>query len=494
MSEKPDSITVFISYSWDTAEHKQWVARLAQAIEEEPDLHVVFDGFDIYGGKVLPDWMERGLECERVVIVSTPGYVDKAKRGHGGVAYEDNIITADLVEDVLQDKFIPVLREGEKTPSFLRTRARVDARDPRPFAEVLMEVLAAIRRQPAVKRPAKRGTEPLSAAPATLPPPEVTERVPSEAPSGSPARHRPPPPPLASTRKPLPGRASLGFSFGRDASTFAFIVSNSGERPVSDIILTVRFSMVPSFVLRIDTLDGGAQVELPLTGSTARLDVDAYPLALHFAELLTGNFANVTEHDHIEVRYRESNGVTAVTAYYPRPAEKRTKGGIPLRFVPLQLPNNTSNVADHLPLSGLFPSSRNVPYHMRHRLQEELSFPYIWIAAMNPTTLQFTNGPTPMFNVMLEIYIDGMPPHFIQGPDHVEREATAILSGLNFKHKVIKRDAIGLSIGKIYLRYDTAPMARTAYETTARERGAIAGYLIRVDSDGGTWLDPLPVG
>jgi len=150
-------LSVFVSYSWDSDEHRQWVTRLADAIHREHDLKVTFDQYDVYAGKDLTHFMERGLRCERIVVVSTPEYVRKANDRVGGVGYECSLITADLVRDMAQDKFIPALREGDAVPSFLQTKLRVDFRDPKNYEIELSKLLAAIRRQAPVKRPPKRG-------------------------------------------------------------------------------------------------------------------------------------------------------------------------------------------------------------------------------------------------------------------------------------------------------------------------------------------------
>ena len=256
MTDTPISTTVFISYTWDSPEHKQWVARLAQAVEEEPDLHVVFDGFDIYGGKVLPDWMDRIIASDRVVIISTPRYVEKARLGRGGAAYECSLITAELLEDLVQDTFIPVLREGEKLPSFLRTRARIDSREPRPFAEVLEEVLSAIRRQPPVKRPDKRGIGPAASPSAVCSTPAESEpTVPAVTTTGTthsspPATEQhlayavPLPPPLP---KPVPARPSLSISTG--GFGVAIEVVNNGDEEALNVSVDVVFVGTEPFTL-----------------------------------------------------------------------------------------------------------------------------------------------------------------------------------------------------------------------------------------------------
>jgi hypothetical protein len=112
MTDSRNCHSVFLSYSWDSDDHKTWVLRLAEALQREPDIEVTFDQFDMWAGKDLTHFMERGLECERVVVVSTPEYVRKSAERIGGVGYECSLITADLVRDMTQDKFVPTLRHA----------------------------------------------------------------------------------------------------------------------------------------------------------------------------------------------------------------------------------------------------------------------------------------------------------------------------------------------------------------------------------------------
>lgn len=180
MTEPRNHHSVFLSYSWDSDHHKTWVLRLAEALQRERDIEVTFDQFDMWAGKDLTHFMERGLECERVVVVSTPEYVRKSKERVGGIGYECSLITADLVQDMTQDKFVPALRLGDVLPSFLSTKFRIDFRDPRDFEAELSKLLAAIRRQPAAPRPAKRKSGDQSPTPAPEAPRQVT---PSQKPS-----------------------------------------------------------------------------------------------------------------------------------------------------------------------------------------------------------------------------------------------------------------------------------------------------------------------
>ena len=72
MSDDPTQIpTVFISYSHDSREHKQWVAQLAAALMEK-HVQVIFDQWDLEPGDDVPKFMERAVKAaDRVLMICT---------------------------------------------------------------------------------------------------------------------------------------------------------------------------------------------------------------------------------------------------------------------------------------------------------------------------------------------------------------------------------------------------------------------------------------
>jgi hypothetical protein len=149
-------LTVFVSYTHESESHNVWVRRLANGIEEFAEFHVLFDGYDLHAGKDLTHFMERSLAADRVVVVITAAYVDKATKRDGGVGYESSVISAELLDDQLADRFVPVLREGLARPAFLRSKVYVDFRDDNLFEEALLELRAALLHLPTAQRPPKK--------------------------------------------------------------------------------------------------------------------------------------------------------------------------------------------------------------------------------------------------------------------------------------------------------------------------------------------------
>ncbi len=110
-------ITVFISYSWDSEEHKAWVRMLADRLTEE-GLEVLLDQYEIAGNS-LTSFMQNGItKADKVIIVGTPRYKEKANSHKSGTNIEDQIINIQMGRDFTNPKFIPVLRRGGFADSF----------------------------------------------------------------------------------------------------------------------------------------------------------------------------------------------------------------------------------------------------------------------------------------------------------------------------------------------------------------------------------------
>jgi len=127
-SEKPPR--VFISYSWETPEHQEWVLQLAIRLQEKGGVQVLLDQWHLSPGQDKTVFMEKGVaESDFVVLICTLDYAQKANHRHGGVGYESMIITGELAANINQNKFIPVLRSGtwiSSLPNWIRTRFGVD--------------------------------------------------------------------------------------------------------------------------------------------------------------------------------------------------------------------------------------------------------------------------------------------------------------------------------------------------------------------------------
>ncbi|MDP1977622.1 toll/interleukin-1 receptor domain-containing protein [Undibacterium sp.] len=107
---------VFISYSWDSPEHQQWVARLGGELRMR-GIDVILDQWHARPGSDLAAFMARSLgESDRVLVVCTERYVGKAMERQGGAGYEHMMVTGQLMQNAGTSKFIPLIPLGPKAP------------------------------------------------------------------------------------------------------------------------------------------------------------------------------------------------------------------------------------------------------------------------------------------------------------------------------------------------------------------------------------------
>lgn len=104
---------VFVSYSWDDEQHKEWVKQFAAALRRN-GIETILDQWHAVPGDQLPAFMEQSIrESDFVLYICTPRYKEKSDKRDGGAGYEGDIITGELFVTRNQRKFIPVLRKGE---------------------------------------------------------------------------------------------------------------------------------------------------------------------------------------------------------------------------------------------------------------------------------------------------------------------------------------------------------------------------------------------
>jgi hypothetical protein len=107
------SSQVFISYSWDDPEHKAWVLALAIRLRDD-GIDAILDQTHLPLGARSPEFMERSVRQSRcVLVVCTENYKRRFDNREGGAGYEGHIITGEIVNEVGENKFIPVLRSGD---------------------------------------------------------------------------------------------------------------------------------------------------------------------------------------------------------------------------------------------------------------------------------------------------------------------------------------------------------------------------------------------
>jgi hypothetical protein len=119
----------FISYAWESEEAKIWVKELATELRNV-GIDAKLDQWEIFPGDQMPHFMENSVrENDYVLIICTPKYKTKSENRIGGVGYEGDIMTAEVLQNSNHRKFIPILKSGTKEtsiPSWLQGKYYVD--------------------------------------------------------------------------------------------------------------------------------------------------------------------------------------------------------------------------------------------------------------------------------------------------------------------------------------------------------------------------------
>ena len=151
---------VFISYSWESKEHSEWVKSLADKLLSD-GIEAIIDSYDVSPGDRLPKFMESSIrDSDYVIIICTEEYKRKANNREKGVGYESHIISAELYNNHNDRKFIPIIRQGDfntALPTYLDGKLAIDLRG-NPFnEESYKDLIASIFK---VKKKPKVGIRP----------------------------------------------------------------------------------------------------------------------------------------------------------------------------------------------------------------------------------------------------------------------------------------------------------------------------------------------
>lgn len=151
---------VFISYSWDSDEHKEWVRSIADFLISR-GIMVYLDQYDIKPGESFTHFMESSItKSDKVLVVLTPSYKDKSLERKGGVGYEQQIISGEIMSGMDRKKFIPLIRQGKyeegidcALPPHFKGISTLDFRTSDNEQNTLDELLRAIYEEPKFVKP-----------------------------------------------------------------------------------------------------------------------------------------------------------------------------------------------------------------------------------------------------------------------------------------------------------------------------------------------------
>ena len=151
---------VFISYSWSSPEHEDWVLRLATDLRES-GVDAILDKWDLKEGHEANAFMEKMVsdpEISKVVIVSDRVYSEKSNKRTGGAGTEAQIISTEIFTKEDQNKFVVAVTETddkgkEFVPTYYTSRIFIDFTDESKFAGSFEQLLRWIADKPIHKKP-----------------------------------------------------------------------------------------------------------------------------------------------------------------------------------------------------------------------------------------------------------------------------------------------------------------------------------------------------
>ncbi|CAN5594683.1 SEFIR domain-containing protein [soil metagenome] len=157
---------VFVSYSWTSPEHEEFVLTLATRLRSD-GVDVILDKWDLREGHdkhVFMETMVTDPNVWRVLIICDKRYAERADSRAGGVGTESQIISAEVYNRTAQEKFIPVVSElgsdgAPHLPAFLKSRIYIDLSDVQRYYSEYEKLLRNIFEKPLNRKP-ELGTPP----------------------------------------------------------------------------------------------------------------------------------------------------------------------------------------------------------------------------------------------------------------------------------------------------------------------------------------------
>jgi hypothetical protein len=154
--------TAFVSYSWDSKDHKKWVLSLVSKLFDN-GIETSIDVLETQTETVnLYNMMIKNIrEKDYTILVLTEEYAAKADDLKGGVGFETNMIISLIMSNL--KKIIPIVRtKGESSkaiPFYLSGVHYIDFSEDQQFDDSFKELLHKIYKKELIERP-KLGQRP----------------------------------------------------------------------------------------------------------------------------------------------------------------------------------------------------------------------------------------------------------------------------------------------------------------------------------------------
>lgn len=148
---------VFISYSWTSDEHAEWVLNLAGRLQSD-GIETILDRWHLKSGQDKYKFMEQMVTdptVTKVLMVCDRRYAEKADGREGGVGDETQIVSPEIYGKTDQTKFLPLVADPTRDekgqpykPQYLKARIHIDLSDPLTFEQGFEELLRDIVGKP----------------------------------------------------------------------------------------------------------------------------------------------------------------------------------------------------------------------------------------------------------------------------------------------------------------------------------------------------------
>lgn len=154
-----NKVRVFVSYSWDSDDHRLWVKKLADSLESYNELHVEWDGYDLDSMSDKNLFMEKGISSsDYILVVATEEYKRKADERKGGVGIETYLSTAKHWDSLLAEQrtnVILLLKDRNAIPNYLKGNKYIQFYEDSNFESSLIEVINQVSSGGCFSRPPK---------------------------------------------------------------------------------------------------------------------------------------------------------------------------------------------------------------------------------------------------------------------------------------------------------------------------------------------------
>lgn len=151
---------LFVSYSWTSPSHEEWVLSLATELRDG-GIDVILDKWDLKEGHDAHAFMEKMVtdsDITKVGLICDRMYAEKADGRSGGVGTETQIISPEIYTKQDQTKFVAVLPERDEEgkpflPAYYKSRVYIDLSSPDLYSKNFEQLLRWIYDKPLHVKP-----------------------------------------------------------------------------------------------------------------------------------------------------------------------------------------------------------------------------------------------------------------------------------------------------------------------------------------------------